>query len=98
MEIKTSKFTTGQVRLLPTTTMTLGAEASLSPMLTVRRLQIQTTSPMLTVRRLQIQTTSPMLTRFAIVDIIMTLRQDSTMYPAVITILRLVGGLMQTIS
>ena len=79
-----SAFTTVQVQLLPTTTMTLGAESSLSPMLTVRRLQIQTTSPM--------------LTRFAIVDIIMTLRQDSTMYPAVITILRLVGGLMQTIS
>ena len=75
-------FTMVQARLLPTTTMTLGAESSLSPMLTVRRLQIQTTSPM--------------LTRFAIVDIIMTLRQDSTMYPAVITILRLVGGLMQT--
>ena len=75
-------FTTAQVRLLPTTTMTLGAESSLSPMLTVRRLQIQTTSPM--------------LTRFAIVDIITTLRRGSIMYPVVITILRLVGGLMQT--
>ena len=84
MEIKTSKFTTAQVQLLPTTTMTLGAESSLSPMLTVRRLQIRLTLP-----------TSIL---FAIVDIITTLRQDSTMYPAVITILRLVGGLMQTIS
>ena len=75
-------FTTVQVRLLPTTTMTLGAESSLSPMLMVRRLQIQTTSPM--------------LTRFAIVDITLTLRLDSTMYPAVITILRSGGLLMQT--
>ena len=74
MEIKTSKFTTAQVQLLPTTTMTLGAMLFLLPM------------PM--VRRLQIQPTSPMSIRFAIVDIIMTLRQDSTMYPAVITILR----------
>ena len=69
-----SAFTTVRVRLLPTTTMTLGAESSLSPMPTVRRLQIQPT--LLT------------STRFAIVDIIMTLRWDSTMCPAVITILR----------
>ena len=67
-------FTTGQVRLLPTTTMTLGAESSLSPMLTVRRLQIQPTLP-----------TS---TRFAIVGIITILRRGSIMYPVVITILR----------
>lgn len=67
-------FMTGQVRLLPTTTMTLGAESSLSPMLTVRRLQIRPTSPM--------------STRFAIVGITLTLRRDSTMCPAVITILR----------
>ena len=68
-------FTTGQVQLLPTTTMTLGAESSLSPMLMVRRLQIQTTSPM--------------LTRFAIVDITLTLRRDCIISRAGIMIRRL---------
>ena len=68
-------FTTVQVRLLPTTTMTLGAESSLSPMLTVRRLQIQTTSPM--------------LTRFAIVGIITISRVDCIIFEADIMTLKL---------